>query len=110
MIYEVGYSSVVYLSEPDRFVVTYNEMHDQVNGHQTFQMILNRDGSIVYQYVLGSTSPINVFVGLENLDGTERTTYGTTVPPRYTAIKLTPQGTFGGSGVRGGIAGFDLYV
>ncbi len=66
-----GSGEVYWKSEPEngRFIVTWDNVnHDGTSTPETFQVILNVDGSIVFQYALVN-NPASCTVGLENADG-----------------------------------------
>jgi len=68
-----GTGEVYWLADPEngRFVVTWDNVdHDGTSVPETFQLILNVDGSIDLQYALVN-NPGSCTVGIENLDGTD---------------------------------------
>jgi len=70
---ETGSGEVYWLQDPvnGRFIVTWENVdHDGTSTPETFQLILNADGSIDFQYALVN-SPGSCTVGIENTDGTD---------------------------------------
>ncbi len=67
-----GGGTIHYLSSATRFVVQFTNIRPfSGTGAYTFQMILNADGTIVYQY-LNMTGAVNsATIGIENVDGTK---------------------------------------
>ncbi len=79
---------ITYGSTSGQFAVSYNNVRNYANAsRQTFQILLNSDGSIVYQYA-GVTNDVSTRVGIENQTGTQGTAYGS--PGNGLAIKFTP--------------------
>ena len=63
--------TIHYLSSPTQFIVQYtNVPHFFNTGSYTFQVILNADGSILYQYLDIQGVLNSATVGIENSDGT----------------------------------------
>jgi len=68
-----GSGEVYWKSEPEngRFIVTWDNVNrDGTSTPETFQAILNVDGSMVFQYALVN-NPASCSVGLENADGSD---------------------------------------
>ncbi len=68
-------SGVYYQVKDDRVVISFMEYGNSVNSGVCFQVILNRDGKIKYQYKLfaewGELSNLYGLVGMQNEDATE---------------------------------------
>jgi hypothetical protein len=84
-----GGACITYSSSPTQFVVSYNNVKNYDSaGRQTFQIILNSNGSIVYQYAT-VTNDVSTIIGVENSAGTSGSAY-TVLPTDGMAIKITP--------------------
>ena len=82
--------TITYASSPSRFVVSWDNIYDYFGSGvpQRFQMILDSDGSIVFQY--DSVTFVSTTVtGIENASGTKGVQYQMS-PKNKSALQLTP--------------------
>jgi subtilisin family serine protease len=88
---------VIYYQEfADKFVVQYDRVSLYLNQtkQNTFQVIINKDGSIVFQY-LDMSDELSATIGMENLDGSDglQIAFNTPYVHNNLAVKISPPGS-----------------
>ncbi|MEW6608831.1 MAG: nidogen-like domain-containing protein, partial [bacterium] len=83
---------ITYESNPERFIVSWDNisLYSPRGNYQTFQVILNKDGTITFQYKDLQGVDERVVVGIENQAGNEGEEYDRNLLENCLALKIQP--------------------
>ncbi len=83
--------TIARLNAPSRFVITYDSLSSWAGPSRlSCQIVLNADGSILFQYRHINGAPGTPTVGIQNVAGVKFLNYSTPSPDNNTAILFTP--------------------